>query len=137
MLATPDQLPGFWIFMYRVNPFTYILEAFLGTSLSNTSVTCASNEYLYFSAPDGLTCDEYMEPYIRNAGGRLVDSSGSDCQFCAMDKTNDFLDTLNISFGNRWRDFGFLWAYCVFNIAAAVGLYWLVRVPKRKKSKKE
>lgn len=137
MLATPDQLPGFWIFMYRVNPFTYILEAFLGTSLANTSVHCASNEYLYFSAPDGLTCDEYMDPYIKNAGGRLIEGSGSDCQFCAMDKTNDFLDTLNISFGNRWRDFGFLWAYSIFNIAAAVALYWLVRVPKGKKSKKE
>src|SRR5690606_16563137 len=131
------QLPGFWMFMYRVNPFTYILEAFLGTSLANTSVHCAANEYLYFSAPEGLTCDEYMDRYITNAGGRLSEGCGSDCQFCAMDTSNDFLDSLNISFGNRWRDFGFLWAYCIFNIAAAVALYWLIRVPKGKKSKKE
>lgn len=123
--------------MYRVNPFTYILEAFLGASLANASVHCASNEYLYFSAPDGLTCDEYMGPYVENAGGRLIGGSGSDCTFCAMDKTNDFLDTLNISFENRWRDFGFMWAFCLFNVVAAVGLYWLVRVPKGKKSKKE
>ncbi|MBE3048013.1 hypothetical protein IMZ48_36990 [Candidatus Bathyarchaeota archaeon] len=137
MLATPDQLPGFWIFMYRINPFTYILEAFLGTSLANASVHCASNEYLYFSAPGGSTCDEYMDPYMKSAGGFLIDGSGSDCKFCAMDKTNDFLDTLHISFANRWRDFGLVWAYSIFNIAAAVTLYWLVRVPKGKKSRKE
>jgi hypothetical protein len=31
-------------------------------------------------------------------------------------------------FDNRWRDFGFMWAFCVFNVAAAAGLYWLMRV---------
>ena len=122
--------------MYRVNPFTYILEAFLGTSLANAAVHCAPNEYLYFSAPGGSTCAEYMGPYMRSAGGFLIGGAGPDCQFCAMDKTNDFLDTLHISFANRWRDFGLVWAYSVFNIAAAVALYWLVRVPKGKKLKK-
>jgi ATP-binding cassette subfamily G (WHITE) protein 2 (PDR) len=28
-----------------------------------------------------------------------------------------------------------LWAYCIFNVAAALALYWLVRMPKPKKSK--
>lgn len=31
-------------------------------------------------------------------------------------------------YANRWRDFGLLWAYVVFNIIAAVGIYWLARV---------
>ncbi|KAG9723024.1 hypothetical protein KCU73_g13820, partial [Aureobasidium melanogenum] len=37
-----------------------------------------------------------------------------------------------------WRNFGILWVYIIFNAVAAVGIYWLVRVPKKaKKSKKD
>jgi flagellar biosynthesis/type III secretory pathway M-ring protein FliF/YscJ len=32
----------------------------------------------------------------------------------------------------RWRNFGLLWVYVVFNIFAAVFFYWLARVPKNK-----
>jgi ABC-type multidrug transport system permease subunit len=30
-----------------------------------------------------------------------------------------------------------MWVFIVFNIFAAVGMYWLARVPKVKKAKKE
>lgn len=40
-----------------------------------------------------------------------------------------------MSYSNRWRDFGILFAYIIFNIFMAVFLYWLVRVPKHKKEK--
>jgi ABC-type multidrug transport system permease subunit len=35
ILAGPTELPGFWIFMYRVNPFTYVVEGLLGATLGN------------------------------------------------------------------------------------------------------
>ena len=35
------------------------------------------------------------------------------------------------------RNFGILWAYIVFNIFGAIFLYWLFRVPKKPKNKKE
>lgn len=40
VLATPDQLPRFWIFMYRVSPFTYLVSGMLSVGISNTNVTC-------------------------------------------------------------------------------------------------
>lgn len=133
VLAGPNELPGFWIFMYRVNPFTYVVEGFLGSALANSPVHCASNEFLHFQKPDNASCEEYMQPYIDATGGYLTPSGGGECSFCPMDETNAFLSGININFANRWRDFGFLWAYCVFNIAAAIGMYWLVRVPKVRK----
>lgn len=134
VLAGPDDLPGFWIFMYRVNPFTYVVEGFLGSALANAPVHCAANEFLRFEKPVNATCEEYMQPYIDAAGGYLGSSSaGDECSFCPMDETNVFLRGINVDFANRWRNFGFMWAYCVFNIAVAVGLYWLVRVPKSNK----
>ncbi|GKT89599.1 LOW QUALITY PROTEIN: ABC-2 type transporter [Colletotrichum tofieldiae] len=130
VLAGPDELPGFWIFMYRVNPFTYIVEGFLSIGLANAPVTCSPTELLTFDAPSGSTCGEYMAEYIQNNGGYLVDNNASECQFCGMADTNAFLSDMNMSFDNRWRDFGLVWAFCVFNIVAAAVLYWVARVPK-------
>ncbi|KAL1877939.1 Multidrug resistance protein [Diaporthe australafricana] len=138
VLAGPSQLPRFWIFMYRINPFTYIIEGFLGTTIANAPITCAENEILHFTAPQGSSCSEYMANYIDMAGGRLVNSIGNDsaCSFCPMADTNAFLSSINVSWDNRWRDFGILWAYIVFNVSAATFIFWLARVPKRKGDKK-
>lgn len=140
VLAGPNALPGFWIFMYRVNPFTYVVEGFLGTTLANAPVTCAVNEILKFKPTNGSTCSEFLSSYISDHGGYLTDGSGSsitECNYCPMASTNSFLKLINVNFDNRWRNFGLLWAYVVFNCAAAVAIYWLVRVPKKGKSKKD
>lgn len=137
VLLGPQALPGFWIFMYRVNPFTYVVEGFLGTTLANAPVNCATNEILTLKAPANTTCHSYMSEYIAARGGQLLAGSGdgTECQFCPMANTNEFLASINSDFGNRWRDFGLIWAYPIFNIAAALFLYWIARVPKTKKIK--
>ncbi|SPO05125.1 probable ABC1 transport protein [Cephalotrichum gorgonifer] len=136
IVAGPDDFPRFWIWMYRINPFTYVAESFLGTSLAHAPVHCADNEFLFFRAPEGLSCKEYMAPYISVLGGSLVGGDGSDCQYCTMTDTDSFLESIHVSYDNRWRDFGLMWVFCAFNIAAAVGLYWLIRVPKKSKLEK-
>lgn len=135
VLAGPTELPGFWIFMYRVNPFTYVVEGFLGTSLANAPVQCSPDEFVTFSAPNSSTCRTYLSDYLSRAGGYLEDPDSTECRYCALSETNGFLSSINVSWDNRWRDFGLMWAYCFFNIVAAVFLYWLVRVPKRKSGK--
>ncbi|OHW91199.1 ABC-2 type transporter [Colletotrichum incanum] len=140
IIAGPRELPGFWIFMYRVNPFTYVVEGFLGTSLANAPVQCASNEYVTFAAPGNQTCGQYLSDYISVAGGYLSDpnaGNGANCQYCALADTNTFLRGISVEFGNRWRDFGFLWIYTIFNIGMAILIYWLVRMPKKSMVKKE
>ncbi|TQN67413.1 ZEB2-regulated ABC transporter 1, partial [Colletotrichum shisoi] len=134
ILSGPNELPGFWIFMYRVNPFTYVVEGFLGTSLANAPVRCADDEYVVFASPGNQTCGQYLANYMSVAGGYLSDpdtGNGAQCQYCALADTNAFLGAINIEFGNRWRDFGFLWIYTLFNLGMAVLIYWLVRVPKK------
>ncbi|KFA54267.1 hypothetical protein S40293_07806 [Stachybotrys chartarum IBT 40293] len=140
ILAGPDDLPGFWIFMYRVNPFTYVVEGFLGTTLANAPVECASNEIVTFSPPGDNTCEDYMSDYMSISGGYLANDSGSStdqCQYCSISGTNDFLAGINVSYDNRWRNLGLLWVYIVFNIAAAIFFYWLARVPKGRRVKTE
>lgn len=132
VIASPSSMPGFWVFMYRVSPFTYWVSAVLSTGLANTHVTCSSNELVHLEPPSGQTCGEYLSTFIDAAGGYLKDSNAtSDCSYCPIADTNVFLTSVSSSYDHRWRDFGIGMAFIVFNIAASLFLYWLVRMPKK------
>ncbi|KAF2198452.1 putative multidrug resistance ABC transporter [Delitschia confertaspora ATCC 74209] len=134
VLASPTALPGFWIFMYRVSPFSYLVSGMLSTGVANTNVVCAANEYLHFNAPSGQTCGEYLEPYKQLFGGYVqYPEATDDCAYCQMGDTNVFLMTVSSDYSKAWRNFGIMWVYIVFNIFGALALYWLIRVPKKKK----
>lgn len=138
VLAGPNFLPGFWIFMYRCNPFTYLVQGMLSTGLANTNVRCSESEYVKFNPSVGETCGAYMADYIKQAGGYLKDASATaNCQFCALDSTNTFLVSVNSKFSERWRNFGIFVAFIVFNVIATVFFYWLARVPKGNREKKK
>ncbi|KAJ4865463.1 ABC-2 type transporter domain-containing protein [Trichoderma breve] len=137
-LASPDSMPGFWIFMYRLSPFTYWISAVLSTGLANTSVTCSANELVHLNPPSGQTCGEYLGDFITAAGGYLQDANATEgCSYCPIADTNVFLTSVSSSYSHRWRDFGIGMAYIIFNIAASLFLYWLVRMPKKWGKKKE
>lgn len=137
VLASPQTLPGFWIFMYRVSPFTYLVSAMLATGLANNEIVCAANEYLTFDPPSGQTCQTYMQSWINANGGYLQNGNAqSNCTFCYLDSTNTFLTQVASSYETRWRDYGLLWVYIGVNIFMALFLYWLVRVPKKTKTRK-
>ena len=132
VLASPSTLPGFWIFMYRVSPFTYLVSGVLATGLANTNVVCADIEYLHFDPPSGQTCQTYLHNYTSFAGGYLLDNNATtDCSFCPLDSTNAFLAQVNSFYDQRWRNFGLMWVFIGFNIAGAITMYYLVRVPKK------
>ena len=140
VLASPQTLPGFWIFMYRVSPFTYLVSGVMSTGLANTDVVCADIEYLHFNPPSGSTCGSYMQDYIGAAGGYLLDNNTTtDCSFCSLSSTNTFLAQVSSYYDQRWRNFGLMFVYIAFNVAGAIFFYWLIRVPKnsKKKVKKE
>lgn len=134
VLASPEQLPRFWIFMYRASPFTYLVSAMLATGVSGTTAVCESVEFLHFSPPSNQTCGDYMQPYIKLAGGYLENpGSTGECLFCSISSTDTFLESVNSTYADVWRNFGLMWVFIVFNIFAAVFIYWLARVPKARK----
>lgn len=140
VLQSPTALPGFWIFMYRISPFTYLVDGMLSVAVANTDLVCAANEYLKFDAPSGQSCATYMQEYIDTMGGYLeFPNAMGECSFCQIRSTNVFLSSVSASYEHRWRNFGIMWAFVVFNVVAALFLYWLARVPKNrtKKEKKE
>ncbi|EGW31336.1 drug resistance protein 1 [Spathaspora passalidarum NRRL Y-27907] len=136
VLAGPDQMPGFWIFMYRANPFTYITQAILAVGLANTNVVCAPQEYVSINPPANYTCDQFMGPYISKAGGYVLTDENGQCQFCQMDSTNEFLATVGSYFHQRWRNYGIFVAFIGINVILSIFLYWLARVPKGNRERK-
>ncbi|BGP42684.1 Multidrug resistance protein [Rhodotorula kratochvilovae] len=138
VLATPSTFPRFWIFMYRVSPFRYLAEGLLATAVGGTEVRCAPQEFITFDPPAGESCGAYMANYMATMGGRLADEAAtSNCQFCQLTDTNTFLATFSYSYGARWRDFGLMWVYIIFNIFAALGLYYLARMPRKSRKQKK
>ena len=110
----------------------------LSTGLANTNITCSSIELSHFNPRIGQTCAEYMHDYISLAGGYVNNPEATqDCQFCYASDTNVYLTGVSASYANRWRDFGIMWAFIIFNVIAALFLYWLARVPKKQKVQDE
>lgn len=130
------KIPQFWKFMYRFNPFTYLVLAMLSTGLANSKVQCALSELLEFLPYGNMTCGEYMEAYMAVAGGYLVDSNTTSwCEYCEIATTNVFLKKVSASYSLRWRDIGVFIGFIVFNIFATIVFYWATRIPKGSKYK--
>lgn len=130
VLQSPSALPGFWIFMYRVSPFTYMIGGWAGTGLHGRIVHCAHNELALFNPPSGQTCQAYLARYFQEgAGGQLYNPSAKlGCEYCPLSDADQFLAGSNIYASQRWRNFGIGFGYICFNIFAAIALYYIVRV---------
>ncbi|KAJ6101283.1 hypothetical protein N7499_000913 [Penicillium canescens] len=131
VMQPPTALPGFWIFMYRVSPFTYWVGGMAGTQLHNRAVVCSPAEVSTFSPPSGQTCMQYMQKYINAAGGQLLNPEAtSDCNYCSLTVADQYLSSTGIEYSQRWRNFGIMWAFIAFNVFMAVVMYYLVRVKR-------
>ncbi|KAI5949437.1 hypothetical protein KGF57_004647, partial [Candida theae] len=73
VLKTGEQLPRFWIFMYRANPVTYFIQGMLATGLANTAVQCGRTELLAIIPPnDHDTKQMTSEGGTKGSGVRCI-----------------------------------------------------------------
>ncbi|KAL4976417.1 ABC-2 type transporter-domain-containing protein [Aspergillus desertorum] len=129
VVQAPDALPGFWIFMYRVSPFTYWIAGMASIQVHGQEVVCSANELSIFDPPENQTCAQYMERYIDGAGGRLLNPSATaGCEYCSLTVADEYLAGSQMYWGDRWRNFGLIWLYIGFNIFVATLAYYLFRV---------
>ncbi|KAJ3023036.1 hypothetical protein HKX48_004518 [Thoreauomyces humboldtii] len=123
-------MPTFWrSWLYWANPFHYFIEGVIGNELGGVPVQCESgSSSTLINIPSGQTCAQYFTEYFaRNAPGQLVDGSATgSCGFCPFAVGDDFVDTLGWTFAHRWRNFGFLamfWIFNLFMVALLVRVY--------------
>ncbi|KAL4757078.1 putative ABC multidrug transporter [Aspergillus foveolatus] len=131
VMQPPDALPGFWIFMYRVSPFTYWVAGMATTQVHGREVVCGENELSIFDPPVNQTCGQYMERYVSVAGGQVLNPSATaGCEYCSLTVADEYLAASQIYWSDRWRNFGLIWVYIGFNIFVATAVYYLFRVKK-------
>ncbi|KAF7374594.1 Brefeldin A resistance protein [Mycena sanguinolenta] len=126
----PFRALGWWQWMYRVSPFTYLVEGLLGQALGKHAVTCSDVELLKVNPPSGQTCGQYFAPYISFAGGYLTNADAtSACEFCSTATTDQLLEpSFSIFYSHHWRDAGLLFVYVGFNIIALYALTYFFRI---------
>ena len=131
VLQAPSALPGFWIFMYRVSPFTYWVGGMVATQLHDRPIVCSADETNIFNPPSGETCGTYMAPFLAQAPGQLQNPDANEsCRYCPLTVADQYFAGSDIYWSQRWRNFGIMWAYIIFNVYIAVLTYYLFRVRK-------
>lgn len=97
VMQPPSALPGFWIFMYRVSPLTYLIAGITATGLHGRAIECASAELSVFNPPSGMTCGDYLGSYLQSSPGQLYNPSAmQDCQYCQLQNADQYLAASNI-----------------------------------------
>ncbi|KAG6268971.1 hypothetical protein E4U49_006887 [Claviceps purpurea] len=126
VVVPPQQLPTFWReWMYWLSPFHYLLEGFLGVAIHDQPVECAPDELARFRAPPGLSCQEYTQATIDQAGGYVQQGADGMCEFCQYATGDEFGRGFSVYYDHIWRDFGIFIGFIVFNYAVVYVSTWL------------
>ncbi|KAF5334859.1 hypothetical protein D9758_014292 [Tetrapyrgos nigripes] len=129
-IVQPFRQLGWWKWMYRVSPYTYLIEGSIGQALGLQAITCSDIELVTLSPPSGQTCQQYMNCYIQDNGGYITNPDATtNCNICPYSTTDQYLQSqFNIFYSHRWRNVGLIIIYIVFNIAAIFACTWWFRI---------
>lgn len=125
-------MPRFWIFVYRVSPYTYLVELLTVLLIHDLPVQCEIMEAAIFR-PDhtGISCGDYSLQFVADNGGYITHPESMFlCTYCNYANGDEFLADENMSYDHLWRDFGILCAFVGFNIFAMFFCYYMFSVKK-------
>lgn len=132
------RLPGALKWLFRVSPISYVIGALLGqgtlvdfsgnttiyspvpfSAAGHQEISCSEIEYVRLSPPSGSTCGTYLQRFIADAGGYLLNPDATDdCQFCSTRTSDQFLwEKFYIKYTWRWWYLGVVCGYCLFNVS--------------------
>ncbi|KAE8443953.1 hypothetical protein EG329_001177 [Mollisiaceae sp. DMI_Dod_QoI] len=112
-----SQLPQFWHFVHYASPFTWLVDGLFSNTIHLTTVHCTPSEINLFQPPPNTTCGTFTAPFLLYGSGALYNPSATkDCQYCRYSTGDQYLGTLDMRWGARWRNFAVMWAYVGFNL---------------------
>ncbi|ORX75152.1 ABC transporter G family protein [Basidiobolus meristosporus CBS 931.73] len=133
LLSPPAAMVYFWrVWMYPLDPYHYFLEGFIATIFNNMKVNCIPQDYVRYTPPVGQTCGSYSAAWLNTTTGYLRNPLATDvCEYCQYSSGSEFLLNFEWTISHRWRNFGILWGYFVFNVLVFILFVWINRKPKR------
>ncbi|MBW0485131.1 hypothetical protein O181_024846 [Austropuccinia psidii MF-1] len=113
-----NSLPKFWrSWLYPLNPVTRFISGLLANEMHDLQVICDQKEYSVFQPPSGQTCIEWAGQFIAQSGGYILNPNDtSQCQYCQYRVGDEYLSSLDLKFGQRYRDFGIFIAFIGSNL---------------------
>ena len=132
--------------MYRLSPYTYLIEALLGqggslsfncaflnakmhhAAIGRMEINCSPTELVTVDPPSGQTCGSFLQEYISRSGGYITNPDATiGCQYCSARTTDEWMEpNFNILYSNHWRDFGIFWGYIVFNVSHVIPATYII-----------
>lgn len=118
----PFRALGWWRWMYRVSPFTYLIEGVLGQAIGKREINCSTVEFVTVQPPSGLSCSQYLDTFINSMGGYVQNPNAtSNCEYCAYRTTDQFLlASFNIKYSHHWRNLGIFMVFIVVNVSLLI-----------------
>ena len=115
-----------------LDPFHYYIEGLTVNELDGLQVHCTQRDLLVFNAPPGQTCGQYAQAFLATAPGYIDNPSAtSQCGYCPYTVGNNYFDTLGWSSDHKWRNFGIITAFWIFNIMMFLALVFWNRKGRR------
>ncbi|KAG2133141.1 ABC transporter [Suillus cothurnatus] len=109
--------------MYRVSPFTYLIEGLFGQCLlvSGQAIIFMSAELVPIVPPSGLSCANYMDPFMSYAGEYPTNPNvTSSCLYCPFQMMDQYMYVgFNIEYAHHWHDVGIMLGVTLFNVSCA------------------
>ncbi|KAL3480690.1 ABC-2 type transporter-domain-containing protein [Aspergillus californicus] len=129
-----DDYPVFWKYwMYYVNPVTWYLRGTISAIFPSIPISCSSTEATHFNAPSGSSCSDYASNFVSNVAGvgyLMNGAATEDCQYCPYSNGSEYMHTLNVQDGDKWRSFGIFLAFVIVNWALVYFFVYTVRVKR-------
>ncbi|OJJ69859.1 hypothetical protein ASPBRDRAFT_642655 [Aspergillus brasiliensis CBS 101740] len=115
-----------WLFW--VDPMRYFFGASLGSVLHGAPVHCASSDLVTFDAPPGDTCGQYAAAFLESNPGYLVNPNATaDCSYCPYSVGDEYLATLDYSYGQRWWNWAVFVGFCCTNFVLLFAVVWFTK----------
>lgn len=88
-------------------------------AIGGQAIVCSSTELVSVNPPKGLTCGEYMNPFIELAGGYLTNTGDTEgCQYCPYKTADQYMySRFNITYSDHWRNLGIIFGFVAFNVS--------------------
>ncbi|KAL4941454.1 hypothetical protein BDV06DRAFT_194537 [Aspergillus oleicola] len=126
--------PVFWKYwMYYVNPVTWWIRGAIAAIFPSVEIQCSTTESTHFNPPPGQTCGNYALNFVNNVAGSgylANPDATSDCQYCQYANGTEYMSTLNVHDGDKWRSFGIYLAFVIVNWFLVYFFIYTVRVKR-------
>ncbi|KAJ5764734.1 ABC-2 type transporter-domain-containing protein [Penicillium odoratum] len=127
-----NDFPVFWKYwMYYVNPIMWWIRGVLSATLPGSPVKCTDSELANFNPPPGMTCAEYAGNFVSEivkAGYLASPNATFDCGYCPYKDGQEYMETLNVKVGEKWKCFGIFLAFTIVNWVLVYFLIYTVRI---------